>query len=783
MTGTNTITIASGASVRIENGIISNDNPNGSTACAIKVLSDGSLIMNNGEVRSNTKTYSYAVLNAGSVIINGGSLSANTNTTTYAYAFHNNASSAMATINGGIFSANAMTDYAYAIYVNNGEVNIHNGTYNSSSSRYGYLVHRAGGTCSIDGGNFQNSTTAPVNGTIKISGGLYKVDTNVRARLLSGYSCYELEIGEEYSLGYRYYVAPTDEHAHKFKVAHGMAEITYYETLEDAISYANNNPTWELSIVPMVQDYILPAGYYSIPENVSLVIPKYVEQAGTTPIIDRVDAYSSPSLFKKVTFDSGVHMSVYGTIEVSGTQNSAGQGANGAGVPSGKYGQLILSEGSEIILEKGSNLYAWGFITGDGEIDARRGSNVYEQFQMFDWKGGKNAAGMLNNSKKVFPVSQYFIQNIESPTTYHSGASLSAATSINVSGARVVCNRVQVIGVHSKLNGEDDDIAMFLMDDKDESEDTWVRKSYDVENDKQVYEVNSSARLGAIRITILGVPVIGDMDFNSQNYTLPITSNMKIHLHTGSMNITQNTVLLPGAEIEIDKTSTVTINEGQSLYLYDAEEWNKYVFNAAYAQPVLYSPSAPENHGRHTPVARAGSWVNSSGWWYVLDKPASAAMNVHGTFDVEGALYTTATGANIFSTNGDAGTVYFAKNAPADGTVSQPISYTEGTVTNTPVYEDRTCISAKLKNEEGYTSTKNIAKAGDSYCYIQGAWRNLKTDECFVYEKTEEGTIYYAKPADYVALANGKIENADHTYSSIDGARTFILLNNDDVEC
>ncbi|MBR4564590.1 MAG: hypothetical protein IKO26_09080 [Paludibacteraceae bacterium] len=81
-----------------------------------------------------------------------------------------------------------------------------------------------------------------------------------------------------------------------------------------------------------------------------------------------------------------------------------------------------------------------------------------------------------------------------------------------------------------------------------------------------------------------------------------------------------------------------------------------------------------------------------------------------------------------------------------------------------------------MKNESGYTDTKDIAKADDSYCYILDAWRNLKTEGCFVYETKANGDkVYYAKPADYVALKNGKTENADHTYSSADGSRTFIL--------
>ena len=65
---------------------------------------------------------------------------------------------------------------------------------------------------------------------------------------------------------------------------------------------------------------------------------------------------------------------------------------------------------------------------------------------------------------------------------------------------------------------------MFLMDNEDDSEATWVRKRYDATNDKQVYEVNSSAHLGNLNFTVNAF-VIGYIDMQSANYNLPISNN------------------------------------------------------------------------------------------------------------------------------------------------------------------------------------------------------------------------------------------------------------------
>ena len=543
-----------------------------------------------------------------------------------------------------------------------------------------------------------------------------------------------------------------------------------FATLEAALFAVQNTVS---KTILVVKDVEVPAGTYTIPAGVTLLVPKNQSQVSPESKIQRVadGTANTKAAYRTLTLKNGVNLNVYGTIELGGTQDAQGQGAVGAGIPYKTYGQLIMEEGSKITINGDARLFAWGFVTGAGQIEVRRKGVVFEQFQMYDWKGGTITTTMLGNNELIFPVNQYFIQNVEVETTYHPGSALHASTSVNLSGAGIVAADVQIIGIHNRLDEKPDDIAMFLMDDRDNSEDTWVRKKYDVATDRQVYDVNSSAKIGSMIIAI------DDYIMNSQEYVLPITNNLKVHLLTGQMEITQSTVMFPGSEIEIDKTATVSIKSGQSLYLYDIAQWGKYVFSntsgQAYACRIKYRPGTTPTNSVRDITALSNDTTDK--------KIHSAAINVHGTFDVQGALYTTEGGANIYSSNEDAGTVYFSRNAPSDGKVCQPTSAYETKYRfDWPFYYinyvQSTCPSAKLKNASGYKTTKGEAKTGDSYCYILDAWRNLKTDGCFVYEVLANETIYYAKPADYVALANGKTENADHTYSSADGTRTFILL-------
>lgn len=583
---------------------------------------------------------------------------------------------------------------------------------------------------------------------------------------------------------------------------------SFFSTFSDALQFAR---TSSVKTIFALRNYTIPAGYYTIPSDVSLVIPKSVEQAtassGNGGLIDRVfDKVVPSSAFVTLTLDPGVTMEVHGSIEVGGTQNVEGQGATGIGRPGGSsYGHLVMKPGSKMTLNDGATLYAWGFVTGDntqdatgkylsGEIDVRRGATVYEQFQMYDWKGGSASSGLLGNEEKIFLITQYFIQNVEVPAKYHPGAKLLTSTGTHMTTKQTIvfvevvvdmvaaANDAGIIGVYYGENDPSNDVAMFLMDDAADADNTWVLKWYDVQHDRQVYQINNSARLGSIHISMTG-----DMsyDMNSAEYILPVSNNFKIHLLTGDMLITQSTELLPGSEIEIDKEATVQIKAGETLYLYDDAQWGNYAFDSKVAHRIKYRPY----------------FVPSATQRDISTKEAlgDAKLNVHGTFVIEsdydeihdqytnGALYTTAGGANIFSNNADAGTIIYQG---ASGESVKPIGQISGT--NTKVSTN--AIPAILRNTMGQTpafaDTKNTP-AGQSYCFIRDKWTMMTVDPDdpnFVFDNYG---VYYAKPGAYVAINATKMfdedddyigfeGNEDHTFSDLDGlGRLYIFMLGD----
>ena len=638
--------------------------------------------------------------------------------------------------------------------------------------------------------------------------------------------------GAEFREGYEFFVGPSDA-AKEAGVSVCHIGGTSYSSLEDAIDYANN--TSEEVVIIMDNDYTLPAGYYTIPSNATLLIPMSNEQGAATSVVSRDFSYTTPTLFRKLTLESGVNMDVFGTIEVSGAQYSGDDDHTGA--VTGDYAQLQMNQGSKMVLQNNAVLRAWGYVTGDiehknttthvvpmGEIDVRRGATVFELFQMGDWgQTVMNGLGLVSGDSR-FPITSYFIQNVEVPAKYHPGGRLTSATTVSASGGglslTMCANDIQIIGVTGVAP------AMFLMNQEADAENTWVRKWYDASKDQQVYEINSGAHIGNLVINLASSPLfeglentlagmdgtmgtIGnlaqgmgaefhqDLVMNSGQYVLPITSNFKLHLLSGTLDFTQSTELIPGSELEIDKEAIVYVTDRNlegvregSLYIYDWRDWSDGAANGQPAQKILYTPSFDDgiNDG---PVPDAVRDVSTS------EALGHAKVNVHGTFDTyQGYIFTSENGGDIFSSVEDAGTFMFTSPALLNKEGNDSIEVVKLTTSFGGGGQTVNFYPAKLHNSaafvtnggEEYQSTGGT-EAGQSYCFIDfdgrgGQWKSLKQDDddaCFL---VDEDGIYYAKPQEYVAVTSNAEDPVTHTFSDLAGTgRLFIRMRNEEGFC
>lgn len=509
----------------------------------------------------------------------------------------------------------------------------------------------------------------------------------------------------------------------EFKAGYFVANNDYYVDIDEACEAAKLSSD---KIVNLVGDYTL-EGTHTIPAGITLLIPFDADNTiyKDTPLM--TSSYQRPTPYKTLTMAEGASLIVYGNINVSSKIVAGPGGENFCGAVYGPYGHIRMNEGSSIVLKDGANLYAWGYVTGDGNVIAESGSCVFEDLQFADFRGGKVCADMAGNVQKVFPFSQYYIQNVEAPLTLHYGATEMLYSSVNADK--------QNHGSFGKLVGADASAkpgneGLFVLSSGS------ITKSYDPSIDRVKYVLDgATAKIGSLSVSLNGDKMTGTM--TSSDYVLPITNNMSVVLQNGTKLSTDNDVaMLAGSELVIDKESELIIGTTKSpeFYVYDRDEWisDNFAFQKKF-KPVVYSPTR-----KYTRTE---------------DDLVDAKIDLNGIITVNGQFYTTKSGANIVSSAGSGSIIY---NANA-GTNANTYQFTQvylvsGTNVPTTKYVEIPVTPAYLLNNDGNYVETSVVKPGESFYYDNGVWHHCKR----VGDVNMDGRVDIKDIVALVNIINGK---------------------------
>ena len=457
-----------------------------------------------------------------------------------------------------------------------------------------------------------------------------------------------------------------------------------FDDLGDAVSYAQANSQ---SKITLATDGSI-SGTYTIPAGITLLIP--FDEAGTlytdAPAAIRTAPASKP--FRTLTMSDGASITVNGAISLGGRYYAAGGSEQGR--PVGDYGYIKMAENSSITVKNGGNLYAWGFISGSGSILAESGATVYEFYQIADFRGGTASSNMGN---KVFPFSQYFVQNIEVPLTLNAGANEQVYSGVYAMKTTYT-TAINFIG----------DTGMFKV--KSGS----FTKDYDEKTDRLILSVNGEAELNTLSLKL------ASMSVNSASYVLPITNNITINIQSGNVTINQDAALLAGVEVNIAEGAGLTVANGKNIYFYDSDEWNSdnFVWGPCKFKSVAYAPGKAYNRSNNDLV--------------------DAKMDVNGSVTAIGAIYTTGSGADICSSNGTG--KYIQQGAPGTATATYQYNANGNKAVTIPI------TPAKLHNADGTYYETKAAKAGDVINYVKGVWGGEEPTELTVTFEAN-GTVEY----------------------------------------
>ena len=438
-----------------------------------------------------------------------------------------------------------------------------------------------------------------------------------------------------------------------------------FDDLNDAIAEAQKNLP---AIITLAESGKI-TGNYTIPSKVTLLIPFDEAKTCYTSTPTAITSTPAAKPFRTLTMAAGSSLTLANgaAISIGGQYYAASGGQQGRIV--GPYGYIKMESGSAITVQSGASLYAWGFISGSGAVTVESGGSVYEWYQILDFRGGSASSEMGN---KVFPFSQYAVQNVEVPLTLHAGASETVYTAVYAM-RKINPTSIPFIG----------DKGMFKIVSGS------LTKAYDGATDRIIYTINGEAELNSLNLKLAGMSV------SSSSYVLPLTNNMTINLNTGSkLTINQTAALLPGVETTIAKDAELVVSSGKSIYIYDRDEWGGYcgAGDVQYMSVVV----APGRTGKRAPLA-------------------DVKVDVNGTLTAIGGIYTTASGADICSSAGTG--AYNQKGTP--GTETKTYQYTQkGSVTAHEI----PITPAKLHNADGTYFETAKAQTGNTIDYVRGTW-------------------------------------------------------------
>ena len=439
-----------------------------------------------------------------------------------------------------------------------------------------------------------------------------------------------------------------------------------FDNLNEAIAEAQKNLP---AIITLAESGKI-TGNYTIPSKVTLLIP--FDEAKTCYTSTPIAITSTPTAkpFRTLTIAAGSSLTLASgaAISIGGQYYAASGGQQGRIV--GPYGYIKMESGSAIDVQSGASLYAWGFISGSGSVTVQSGGSVYEWYQILDFRGGSASSDMGN---KVFPFSQYAVQNVEVPLTLHAGASETVYTAVYAI-RKINPTSIPFIG----------DGGMFKLTSGS------LTKAYDGATDRIHYTIAGVAEVNSLNLKL------GSMSVSSSSYVLPFTNNMTVDLTSGSkLSINQTAALLPGVQANIAQGAEMIISSGKSIYIYDRDEWvaQNFVTGGKF-KAVPYTP------GTHYNRTEAN----------LID----VKVDVNGTLTANGSIYTTTSGANICSSEGTG--KYVQQGAPGNETTTHQYTQKGSDVTN----HDIPITPAQLKNaaDGSYTPTAG-SKAGDTFTYCK----------------------------------------------------------------
>lgn len=475
----------------------------------------------------------------------------------------------------------------------------------------------------------------------------------------------------------------------------GASPMLYYAYLDEAITAAGNSGTIVVNKSGAAYHSDSTKNSFTIPSGVTLLIPYDDANTLVTKGNEVLDAYNAAvvarSEYRALTMPANTKITVASGGAISISSGRANQFIGQVG----PYGAIYMDSGSNITVQSGGTLYAWGYIfhgTKDsgGSVEVESGGTVYEPISIMDYPGSSSLTTTLTDNK-VFPMRSYSIRNVEVPMTLNRGAKEYVFTCLYGSNFLVGTNPLYALLIADGV--VNDETPVFQNSGT-------ITKSY--ANKRMIFSINGDCQLNSFTVEVS--KSAGTYKISSSATTgFYIPSCWDITLTSGTTKVNDNVIMCEGSTFTVDQGATINANE-KNIYVLDADN-----------DPGAVSTS----NG-------CGIDVQNVHGNYYTNVPKDAVLDVNGTLIASGGFYTSAAGACI--TSSKSGGEIQVSGTSASASVN---------VKTTNTYEAINFSAAKLKNvDNNYTETSG---ASGTYTYIKGYW-HLGDDHTYESKVTIEPT-------------------------------------------
>lgn len=430
--------------------------------------------------------------------------------------------------------------------------------------------------------------------------------------------------------------------------------------------------------------YTQEGGHYTVKENVTLLVPYSSEYSTAYDVtVSGFSTVTGTRGFARLIISGGVHLHVYGDLSANSVRATQRGMASTSTIYGNQYGEIEVCENATVEIHSGANLYALGFVYGDGNVIVQSGGSAYEVFTLVGWKGGTVTSDLQDY---MFPVNQYTINNLIVDTEFEAGSNWLVKTSASAASDSFR----KTIDVNF-LSATDDAFIQLTAGS--------FFKSVDETSGKVLMSFKGTVLFNNIAIKIVIIPIFGEIEFSTKGVQVPIPGNFSISVLEGStVTIPENVQLkfLPGSTLTVADGANMVVNSNAALYSYGVAE--SAVFDSGITE-WKDSKSFTYPHANMDKVYR-----NSVELGYTATSPAIIKIEGSLTVNDGGILAASISGAEGAKLN-------ISENAILTETIFEDNSTSGGGATY------QSTLTAYLVNEESAVQAQK-----GNYTYTGGVW-------------------------------------------------------------